>query len=439
MKSKIQILTFFACLIAVSGYTQKIWNLQNCIDTALKKNISVNQGQLNSNINNTNLKRAKAQLFPNLNIDDAYSLNSGKTLDPYLNQYTHHITSINDIALNSSVTLYNGSLLLNTIRQSNLNYKVGILDVEKLRNDIMINVLAAYMQVLMDYEAVSVAQAQIDATEKQVNQTNKFVEFGKVPEINLIQIQSQLASDQLTKINTENQLQLDKLTLLQLMEIPVRSDFDIQKQDISDLFPAIPMSSEEIMKISVGFLPQIKSAQLRTDASVYSLKMAESGYFPKLIMGASVKSGFTSLNNGPFSTQLNNNFNQTIGLSLSIPIFNNFLVKSNTEIAKINFLNAQLNQQQIKNDVRKSIEIAYTNQVSAGKKLVATRKQMELEKRTYDDLEKKFLVGALDATTFLIEKNNYEKVSMALLQAKYDYVLKVKIVDFYMNKPLTFN
>ncbi len=464
----------YCCISSLQAQTKK-WSLKACIDTAFKKNISLNQEQLSSQINQINLVQSKAAVLPNLNLNDAHSLNSGYSLDPYTYQYTNKSISINNLSLNSSVTLFNGYLLINTVKQNKLIYEAGMLDVEKTKNDIMLNVLAGYMQVLMDYEAIDVAQAQVEATITQVEQTQKFVDFGKVAELILLQIQSQLASDKLTKVNAENQLQLDKLTLLQLMETPVRSDFDIERQELKELFPEIPMSSEDIDKTSESFLPQIKSASLKTNAALFNLKMAESGRLPKLIIGGALKTGYSSarsnitefttyqsttigyLNgdvtqpvtgmvpftiinrqNDPLSDQLKNNFSQAISLTLSVPIFNNLQVKSNVAIAKINVINAQWNERQTKNDLRKSIEMAYTNQVSAGKKLVATKEQMELEKRTYNDMEKKYTVGVLSATDFLIEKNNFNKVSMSLIQTKYDYVLKTKMVDFYLGKPLIF-
>jgi outer membrane protein len=240
-------------------------------------------------------------------------------------------------------------------------------------------------------------------------------------------------------VNAENQLQLDKLTLLQLMEIPVRNDFDIQRLELKVLFPETPMPTDEIDKISENFLPQIKSASLKTDASFYNLKMAESGRLPKLTLGGALSTGYSSLNNGTYSSQFNNNFSQQLSVTLAVPIFNNLIVKSNIAIARINVQNAQLNEKQTKNDVRKNIELVYTNQVMAGKKLIATQEQMELEKRTYTDMETKFSVGAIGATEFLVEKNNYNKVALLLIQAKYDYVLKAKMVDFYLGKPMISN
>jgi len=476
MKSIIRNYSLVFILYHLSGSLSaqvKTWTLKACIDTAFSRNISLNQSHLNNQINKINLAQSKANELPNLNLSDGQNFNYGYSLDPYTYQYTNQNFASNNVSLNSSVTLFNGYLLINTVKQNKLIYEAGTLDAEKIKNDIMLNVIAGYMQVMMDHDAIDAAQAQVEATNIQVEQTKKFVEFGKVAELNLLQVQSQLASDKLVKVNAENQLQLDKLTLLQLMEMPAANDFDIERQELKDVFTELPVSTDEIDKISESFLPQIKSASLKTNAALFSLKMAENSWLPKLTMTGSVRTGYSSsrstiteytsyqqstvgyLNNDPgqpvigmvpytninkqndpFSDQVKNNFSQIIGFSLSVPIFNNYQVKNNTAIAKINVMNAQLNEQQTKNDLRKSIETVYTNQVSAGKKLIATEEQMALEKRTYSDMEKKYTFGAIDITSFLIEKNNYNRVSMALIQSKYDYILKLEMVNFYLGKPL---
>jgi len=439
MKTRLGYLfTFFMGLICLSANSQTTWTLKACIDTAFKQNISLNQQQLGSQIEKINLTQSRAARLPNLNMSDVYSLNAGSIQDPSTSIYSRQNISANDFGINSSVTIFNGGLLLNTIKQNRLLYEAGMLDVEKTKNDILLNVVAGYMQVLMDYEAISVAQAQVDASKVQVRQIQQFVDFGKLAELSLLQIQSQLSSDKLLKVNADNQLLLDKLTLLQLMVVPVRNDFDIPQMELKELFPETPMAPNEINKISESFLPQIKSASQKTNAALFSLRMAKSGILPKLSLGGAVMTGYTGTNTEQFGNQFKNNFSQQVSLTLAIPIFNNLMVRSMVAIAKINVQNAEWNEKQTRNDVRKSIEMFYTNQVMAGRKLLATQEQMELEKRTYSDMEKKFNVGAMGVTDFLIEKNNYNKAEMLLIQAKYDYVLKAKMVDFYLGKSLIF-
>ena len=470
MKKKLKgILVFVACFYSITLSAQHVWTLKACLDTALLKNITINQGYLSSQIAKINLIQSKAALLPNLYLNDSHNLNSGYSLDPYTNQYTTQNNSSNNLSLNSSFNLFNGHVLLYTIHQNKLLYEAGLLDVDKLKVDVTLNVIAAFMQVLMDYEAIDVAKEQMISSGTLVGETRKFLQFGKVAELSLLQTESQLASDKLLEITAENQLQLDKLTLLQLMETPVDSSFDIKKQNTEDTFIKTPPSSSKIYDISLDFMPQIKSALLKTDASKESIKIAQCLGIPTIALSGGLKTGYSSIRSNyttetsyhlatigyvkgdlsqpvtseiPIATintqtqslgdQLKNNFGQFITLSLSVPIFNRNLARSSITIAKVNVRVAQLNEQQTKNDLRKSIETVYTNQITAGKKMVAVKEQLDLEKRTYADMEKKYSFGAVDATEFLIEKNNFNKASMLFIQAKYDYALKTKMVDFYL-------
>jgi len=462
--------------IPIIAAGQEKWTLQSCMDTAFKRNILLNHGLLSNQINKITLAQSKAAILPNLNLSDQQSLNAGYTSDPYTYQYSTQSISSNSLSLNSSVTLFNGYLLLNTIRQHKLLYEAGTLDIEVAKNTLLLNILAAFMQVLMDEEAIDETQAQIDATQHLVETTELFVRFGKVAELNLLQVQSQLATDKLSRITALNQLELDKIVLQQLMDVRATTSFDIERKALGDLIPEIPVPAEEIDGIAQAFLPDIKSAAIKTNASIVSLKMAEGGLLPKLTLTAFLKTGYssssstytestsyqsetigyvnnntsqpvialvplttTNYQNEPISSQLRNNFGQVVSLTLSVPLFNNLTAKSNVAIAKVNVQDARLNEQQSRNDVRKSIEIAYTNQVSAAKKLIATQAQADLEKRTYSDMGKKYALGLLSPTDYLIEKNNYSRVALSLVQAKYDYVLKVKMVDFYLGKTMTLN
>lgn len=474
-RTLLKIIVIAFCIGSVSANAQRMWTLKECLDTALVKNISINQGYLSSEISRINLIQARAAELPNLYLNDSHSLNAGFSLDPYTNQYTTQNISSNNLSLNSSVNLFNGHVLLYTIRQNKLLYEAGLLDIDKLKVDVTLNILAAYMQVLMDYAAIDIAREQVISSDTLVGQTKKFLQFGKVAELSLLQIQSQLASDKLLEITAENQLQLDKLTLLQLMETPVDSSFEIKKQETEDSVLIIPPSSAQINDISLGFMPQIKSAAIKINASKASIKVAQCLGIPSLILSGGLKTGYSSIRSNyntdtsfqlrtigyvkgdlsqpvtgnvpiynsnkqiqSLSEQLKNNFGEFISLTLSVPIFNRYVARNSIAIAKVNVRVAQWNEQQTKNDLRKSVETVYTNQIAAGKKMLAVKEQLDLERRTYADMGKKYSFGAVDATSFLIEKNNFDKAAMSFIQAKYDYALKTKMVDFYLNKPLNY-
>ncbi|MFI5221018.1 MAG: TolC family protein [Bacteroidia bacterium] len=450
----------------------KKWALTDCISEALEKNIQLNQTKLNNRLDKINVDQSKANRYPNLFLSDAHNFNFGYNIDPFTYQYTQQNFSTNNLSASSSVTLFNGFLLSNSIRQNLLLYEAGKYSVEKMKNDISLNVTAAYLQVLYTYEAVDIAKAQMDATSKQVEKTQKYVDAGKVALGNLLLVQSQLAADKAGMVNAENQLQLAKVTLMQLMEMPVVANFDVVKLNTEQLPSVKLLPSQEIYNTAEGIMPEVKSAAYQSNAAGLGLKLAQSNLMPKLTLGGTLKTGYSSnrskidyvttlsptigylqsnpaerviglvpvsspqRSDYPLMNQFSDNFAQAIGLSLTVPIFNNLQGKYGIDKAKIAIQNAKLNEQAAKVQLRKNIEQANTDLNAAIKNYAAAEDGLKAETRSYNDLEKKFGLGMANATDFLVEKNNFLKAELALLQAKYNFIFKSKVVDFYTGKSL---
>jgi outer membrane protein len=468
----IKVLMIF-CFATIIGQTKKEWSFGECIEQALKNNISLKQADLNNRQNTINLKQAKASLIPTFNISDAQGLNSGRTIDPFTNQFVNQNIQTNNIAATSSVTLFGGMQNVNTVRQNKLNYEAGNLDLKKMENDLALNVAVAYLQILFSYEQLEISKKQMESSREQLNKTKVFVKAGKLPETNLLQIQSQLVNDKLTVTNAENQLQLSKLALTQLMEIPAGENFEIQKPNI-DLVSAAYPHLEQIYETALENQPQIKSSQIKTKSALTAYQVAKGGLEPKLYLAGSLRSGYSSArklttynqivqqqnigylqsnpaenvigmipttvpvnSNYPAGKQFADNFGQTVSLNLTIPIFNNLTVKSNMDKAKLNIENSKLNEQAEKNQLRKAVEQAYTDVISANKKFIASKEQVESEESAYLTIQKQFEVGLINAIDYVVEKNNYSKALLGLLQSKYDYIFKMKVLDFYQGKDLT--
>ena len=470
------VLTSLVCYISTSGVLaqQTKWSLQQCITHSLDKNIALKQSKLNNEVNSINYKQAKANVLPNLNFADVQSFNYINNPNTATIVVSNQNGSSNQAGLNSSITLYNGLKNINLIKENRLNYESGNLDLEKMKNDLLLNVVAAYMQVLFEYEAVDMAQSQIDITIEHLNYTEKYVKAGSLPEGNLLQVQAQLYTDKATKVGAETQLQLAKVILMQLMEIPVVDSFDVARPDLKEIVPDVALTSDEIYAIAVNFLPEVKSAAIKTSSNEYGLKVAKSEIMPKLVLSGSLASNYSSYNSlltaqtsssmmnigyvgsnpnqlvyGPVTTtttnegnypaykQLYHNFGEGISLSLNVPIYNNLLYKSDIGRSKIALQVAQLNETAVKNQLRKNIEQAYIDQLAASKNFIATKEELVAEERSYRDISIKFKAGLINTTDFFVEKNNYSKAILAQLQAKYNYVFKTKIVNFYTGKPIT--
>lgn len=461
------LLTIFAC----ANGQKKAWTLEQCIDTGIQRNITLKQGEVNTDINAINLAQAKDNRYPSLDITDVPGFNFGKTADA-TGGYIPLNTSSNSFALTGSITLYSGMQYQNTIRQNNYIYQAGIEGVEVTKNNLSLNILTGYMQVLADYEGVEIAESQIKTDETQVEQTRIYVMAGKYPELNLLQIQSQLATDKLAKVNAENQLILAKVNLMQQMNIPIDYTFEVARPvNVDSLLTLTVLTTDYIYNTAAGFLPQIKNAELTTRATQSGLKIAQALYYPKLTMSGNIKSSANSLaytenyelanigyvegnpgeqvvglgeqpgytnNSTNLWNQFNDNFNQFIGLNLTIPLFTNFTAKHSVSIAKLNLQNAQLNEESVRITLRQAIEQAYTNLLAVAEQYKASKEALQSEARTFSDMENKYKVGLENATDYLIEESNYTKAQQNMTQAKYNYLLQVKLVDFYLGKSIIF-
>lgn len=461
----------FLVQVSIINAQNKAWSLKACIDTGIHRNIGLKQGQVANNINAVNLKQSRDNQYPSFNITDAPAFNFGKTQESN-GTYVAQNTTSNAFALTGNVTLYNGLLNQNTISQNKYTYEAGLQGVETTKDNLSLNILSSYMQVLADYEGVDITDIQIKTDEAQEAQTKIYVEAGKLTELNLLQIQSQLATDRLAKVNAQNLLILAKVNLMQLMNLPVDYSFEIERpSNIDSLLSPTTLASDNIYNVAAGFLPQIKNAQLNTEATESGLKVAHSLFYPKLIMSGSIRStgislaynenyqagtiGFVAPNPSELVTgyipeesssnnfsnlwqQSNNNFNQFIGFNLTIPIFTNYIARNSVEIAKLNIQNAELNEESVKIGLRQAIEEAYTNMLAAAEQYKASAELLQTEARTFGDMEKKYKIGLESATDYLVEESNYNKAQQNVVQAKYNYLLQVKLVDFYVGKPITF-
>jgi outer membrane protein len=329
-----------------------------------------------------------------------------------------------------------------------MNLDAGKTDIDNVKNTVTLNVTTAYIQVLFDYEILDAAKSQANATGVQVDQTEKQVKAGTLPESNLYTIRAQQATDNLAVVNAQGTLDLEKVTLEQLMEFPAVDSFDLKVPDFVE--PSIMMNktNQEIYAKALTVQPQITGASIRTNSALLGIKISEGARYPTLSMSGSGSSNYAvSSRTGvvasvpkasPFFPQLWNNLGESIGLNLSIPIYSNRLIKSNIERAKVNFLLTQLNEQDLKYQLRTTIEQSYTDLKNSIKKYEATKEQIAAAELSYKNMERKYKVGMATAIDFLIEKNAFYLAQSNGIQAKYDYIFKSKILDFYQGVPITF-
>jgi len=431
----------------VSLAQSKAWSFQQCIDTALKLNINVNQVQLANESNKIDLEQVKANRIPSVNANASEGFSIGTTINPTTNQYVTQGYNSTRFGINGSLNLFNGLQNANTIRQMVLNIKAGQLDIEKAKSDVILSITTGYLQVLFSKEILETAKSQASATADQVDRTEKMYNAGKSPESDLLQIRSQLATDNLAIITAENQLDMAKVTLMQLMFIPIVSDFDVIIPEMTEPTGSIVQSNEDIYKKALQVRPEIASAEMETHSAQMGIKISNGARWPSLNLNANATTNYASSRtkgssvnpeNYPFFMQIWDNLGQSFTLGLSIPIYSNRIIKSRIDQAKIAAMNAQLNEQLTQTQLRKTIEQTYVDLKGAAKKYEATKVQLNAVSSVYQNSEKKFNIGVMSATDFLIQKNNFTQALSSLIQSKYDYIFKSKILDFYQGKAINF-
>lgn len=461
-------------LLSFSTQAQELWDLKKCVDFALDNNLQVKQSRLNQNLSEANYLRSKVSTLPTLNAFASHNYNFGRTIDPFTNQFATQTVQSNAFSLSANWILFNGFQTINTIRQNNYSLLANKFDLEKVKNDIALAVISAYLNVLFLEEQLQIAEQQVLLSQKQVDRITLLFNTGSVAKGTMLDMQAQLANDELQKINVQNQLDLAYLTLMQLMELNTPERIKIVKpQTVLPLENSLNMPPSGIYQAALNNQPDVKAAELRVNSAYMGLRSARGAYVPRLTLSASYGTGFSGLRKEvigspiltgfdtigfttamdyvlvpnytfdtrvtPFARQLEDNQNRTIGVNLVIPIFNGLQVRTATSIAKIQRSNAELALETVKRQLEKTIQQAHADAVAAYKKYVATEKSVNALTEAFTYMEQRFNVGAVNTIEFSDAKNRLARAQAELLQSKFDYTFKVKILDFYQGKPLGFN
>lgn len=470
----------FLVLSALSSHSQEEWDLQRCISYAHQNNITVQQSRLNVERSEIGVKQSKFSLLPNLNAGATHGYNFGQRIDPFTNQFATERVRSNNLFLSSSLDLFNGFNRTKNIRQNEMELVASAYDLETIKNDIALQICLAYLQVLLNKENLEVSKNQAEITQQQVDRMEKLVDAGQMPRGNLYDLQSQLAQEQVNVVNNENAVRLSLLSLTQLMQLDREkaSEFDIVKPDLSDEgVELLTNTSDDIYIRAKQNMPQVQAAEARQGAAEYALGSTRGLLYPTLRFEASLGSGYSGINrivvdegeftslpigtvnvNGDvftvnsfpqpdpttqvfetkdFTNQLEDNFNQNVQLVLTIPIFNGWNTKSNVELAKINQVDADLNYQQVTNQLRFDIEQAYADAKAALNTYVANEKALMALEESFKYAEVRYEQEVINAVDYNNTKNQYTNAQVNLINAKYDFVFRTKILDFYLGNPIT--
>ncbi|MCI2228541.1 TolC family protein [Polaribacter sp. MSW13] len=409
----------------------KIWSFEDCLNYVIENNITIKDASLNKSIAAVSYNKAKSSRLPNLIGSASQNFSSGNTIDPITSDYVTKQVNSTNLGVTSAITLFQGNQINNQIKQSKTLLEQSALLEEETKNSIIISLLESYLQALFSKEDIVISENNLIASEKQVERAKARLEAGAITLSDFSEAQSQAATNKYTVIAAKNKYQQYIITLKQLLELPPTTELEIQTIDENKELLNLELNKTEIYSKALKHLPEVEASKLNITASTQQLDIAKGGFLPTLSLSGSVGSGYTSVNSTSFIDQLDLNFNQKIGLSLSIPIFNRNQTKSAVKTASYNIEKAEIQQQSIIKEVYKKVETAYQNVVSSQEQLVASESSKEAARQAYKLAQKKYELGGLSITDLVISQNTYTNAQQNYIQAKYLTILYHQLLQFY--------
>ncbi|HVW59283.1 MAG TPA: TolC family protein [Puia sp.] len=460
-------------LLSHMSQAQDKWDLRRCVGYALANNISVKQADVQARLAKLTLSQSKMNRIPTLVFSSGLGINSGNSLNPTNYTVVNQTVGYNSFSLQSSVLLFNGFNLRNVIAANRTAWEAALATTDKTKNDISLNVANAYLQVLLANEQAEAARAKLALSQSQLEITRKQVNAGTLPELNAAELESQVAQDSSNYISLMGTIQQNVLTLKAYMGLDAGTPFDVSTPPVDEIpvEKLIDVQPETVYALALANQPQQKADALQIESSRYFVKANKGAMYPQISIGGSLGTNFntTPLTNyysyldrldqpisigyvqgsgarvlvdsatksvlmeshTPYFKQLSSYFNQSVGLNISIPILNNGTLRTNYKKSKLNLRNAELQRDQDNLTLKNNIYQAYTAASTALQKYEANKISVDASGKSADYAQKRYAVGMLNTVDLLINQNNLFNAKINLLSSQYDYVFKMKVLEFY--------
>ena len=439
---KTLILSALMSLGATSSFAKQ-WTLPECINYAIEHNISLKQRENTRRQNEVSLNTAKNSRLPDLNAGVSESLGFGRSLGMD-NTYSKNNTSNTSFQISTSVPILTGNRIENTIKLNQLNLEASTADLEKARNDIRTQIAQQYIQIVYDTEILAVAKRQIGIDSLQLYRLQEMEHNGKATLTEVLQQKSTMEQSRLTATQAENTYRLDLLALTQLLELPSPEGFSIVTPTLpSNSGNLININPEIIYQEAIAVKPEVQAEQLRLKASDANILIAKSAKYPTLSFNAGLGTNYYKTLNGnykqdSFSSQIKNNFSQSLGLQLNVPIFNRYATRNSIKSASIDKENQQLALDNVKKSLYKEIQQVYYNTIAAEAKYKSSLQAKVTSDDAFNLTQSKYENGKATITEFNESKNNLMKAESDLVQARYQLIYQKALIDFYRGKELRF-
>ena len=426
------LVVFWSALRMQSQESLRVWSLEDCLNYALEHNIQVKKSKVNLQSGDEDLLQSKAQLFPSLSAGISQSV---------VNYPSDNVSSNNSYSgsynVSANLRLYDGGRRTNTIKQNELRQNLNELAVEQSENDIRISLIQAYMQVLYAMESVRINENTVEVSMMQLERASELLKAGSISKVDLAQMESQHSSDKYRLVTSQASLANYTLQLKQLLELDITEEIAILAPDLTLDQIMAPLSDKEtIYQTSLTVMPEVKSSLLNIDIAGLEIQKAKAGYLPSLSLNAGITSGNSSGIGTSFGTQLWDMMNESIGLSLSIPIFSNRDNKTAVNKAKLASINSELDWMSAQKQLLRTVEGLYLDATSSQNQYLAAVEQVKYSEETYTLIEEQFFLGMKNTLELLTAKNNLLNAQQEMLQSKYMAVMNIQLLNVYQDRPI---
>ena len=435
---KTKILLVAILFTSLATYSQKKWTLKECVDQALEKNISIQQSKFNVELAKKDVAIAKGNFLPNLNASTGGNLNFGSGFDPVSQNRISTTIFGGSLGMNAGYTVFNGYRNTNVYKQAQLGIESSKYDLQKIENDISLFVVNGYLNILFAKENLNVAKVQYEISKKQIEAAKNRFEAGVVAKGELLNAQSTAASDLQNVITQENALNIALLNLAQTIQVPT-GKFDVAPIELGTPSAQLLYTNSDIVyEKSLINRPEIERAKLAIENADLNIKIAKSNFLPTIStsIGLSTNYGFNlklpvGASNTDLGTQLSDNFGYGVGFNVGIPIFNRFQTKNNVAKSAINKEIFETRLENEKIQLQQTIEQAFLDVKAASKSYEAAKISLVAQKEAFKNAQERYNYGAMTLFDFDLVRNRLVNAQGAMIRAKYDYVFKTKVLEFY--------
>lgn len=440
--NKLSAIALLACLSA-GLQAQETWSLRRCIDYAIEHNIDIRQAANTAEQSAVEVNTAKWARLPNLNGSANQSWNWGRTqtavpdetTGDYSTVYVNTASNGTNMQLSTSIPLFTGLELPHQYSLAKLNLKAATADLQKAKDDISINIASAYLQVLFNQELHDVALGQVELSLQQCQRIESLAGVGKASSAEVADARARVAQDRMTAVQTENDYRLSLLTLSQLIELDSPEGFMLESPSTA-ITPSPVTPPDDIYQTALTSKAPIQAAQYRLEGSKHSVRIAQSGFYPQLNLNGSLGTSYYSTINRTFRQQMGDNFSKYLGLSLSVPLFNRLATRNRVRTARLQQENYALQLENAKKTLYKEIQQAWYNATAAESKYASSHAATLASEESFRLMTQKYENGKANAVEFNEAKQNLMKAQSDELQAKYEYLFRTKILDFYKGVPI---